>query len=191
MKSNKILSLLALFFLFAATACDDDNDDNDMPNPDVSSYSFTVDGDVEFDAEGQAVFADYFDPEFDEDIFMLSMIPEDNDEVSMNLTFIKSGARPGTGTYPIEYHDEVEGGGFLEDAFVSMLSINIQDDEMPVIYFFEADEGTITFDQSSSTRVSGSFSYHATGYDVMEEQELHVNVSGNFNAPRVDPGDDF
>ncbi len=191
MKTNKTVSLLALFFLFAATACDDDNDDNDMPDPDVSGYSFTVDGDVEFDAEGQAVFADYFDPEFDEDLFTLSMIPEENEGVIMNLSFIKSGSRPGTGTYPIEYHDEIEGDGFLEDAFAARLNINIEDDETPVIYLFEAEEGTITFDQSSSNRVSGNFSFHATGYDVMEDQELHVNVSGSFDAPRVDPGDDF
>ncbi len=75
---------------------------------------------------------------------------------------------------------------------MSRLNINIEGDEMPVIYFFEAEEGTITFDQSSSNRVSGSFSYHATGYNVMEDhEELHVNVSGSFDAIGGDPGDDF
>ncbi len=189
MKTNKTIGLLAFFFLFAFTACDDDNDDNGMPDPGATSYSFAVTGDVEFSAEGQAFFAAYYDPEFEEDIFLLNTLPEDGD-ITMNLMFIKAGGQPGTGSYPIVYHDEMEAGGFLEEAFVSRLSINIEGNDMPEIYFFEAEEGSITFEESGSSRVSGSFSYDASGYLVMEEDtELHVEITGAFDAAYAEPGE--
>ncbi len=188
-KQSKMIGLMAFLFLSAFTACDDDNDDNGMPDPGAASYSFTVTGDVEFDAEGEVFFAAYYDPEFEEDIFLLNMMPKD-DAADMNLMFIKGGSQPGTDTYPIVYHDEMEAGGFLEDAFVSRFNVTFEENDMPTIYFFEAEEGSITFEESGSDRVSGSFSYHAKGYNVMEEaNELHIEISGTFDAAYADPGD--
>lgn len=178
---SKMISLVAFTFLFAFTACDDDND---VPEPDEASFSMEVTGDMEIDLEGQVFYAAYHDPEYNESIFLLNMIPES--ESGANLMFIKAGDRPDTGPYPIVFHDEHEAGEFPEQAFVSRFSMQIQEGETPAMYFFEATEGTIIFEESSDAFVSGSFEYQATGGNVYDEEEdMQVEISGTFVAPRA------
>ena len=176
-----MISLMAFTFLFAFTACDDNDD---VPEPDEAYFSMEVSGDMELELDGQVFYADYFDPEYSEDIFLLNMIPET--EHSANLMFIMSGGRPGPGSYPIVFHDEHEAGEFLDDAFVSRFSLQMEDGEVPVMYFFEATDGTIIFEESSEAMVSGSFEYQATGGNVHDEtSDKEVVISGTFSAPRA------
>ncbi len=188
MKTNKFASLLALFFLFAVTACDDDNDnDNDLPTPDMANFSVSISGDMDYTAEGQSFFTTYFEPEYDDDIFIINMI--EGIASSFNLFFIKSGDQPGTGSYPVNNYDFAEDGELPLDAFVSAITIQLGDDETPDIYFLEAQDGFINFEESSTNRVRGSFEYVATGFHGQEpDTELQAEVSGDFNAMYAEPG---
>ncbi len=183
--NSKIITLMAFTFLFAFTACDDNDD---VPEPDEAYFSMEVSGDMELELDGQVFYADYFDPEFSEDIFLLNMLPKT--EQSANLMFIMRGGRPGTGSYPIVLHDEYEAGGFLDDAFVSKFSLQMEEGEVPAMYFFEATDGNIGFEESSDEFVSGSFEYEATGGNVHDEtSDKEVVISGTFSAPRANVED--
>ncbi len=181
---RKMISLMAFTFLFAFTACDDNDDD--VPEPDEAQFSLEVSGDMELELEGDVIFSDVFDPEYDEHLFTLSMMPPT--DLNTILTFIKGGSRPGTGSHPIVSHDENQ-GEFFDDAFVSWFNLQMGEGEGTVIYFFQPTGGEIVFEESSDDFVSGSFEYQAVGGNVHDEtSEKDVVLSGTFAASRINTG---
>ncbi len=187
MKTNKTVSLLALFFLFAVTACDDDND-NDVPAPDMASFSVSISGDLDYTTEGQAFFTTYFDPEFEDDLFIISMT--EGMDTNFSMSFMKSGDQPGTGVYPVVHFDFEEDDMLPGDALGSNMTIQVSDNDITEMYYMEAKDGSITFEESSGNRVRGSFEYEATGFNTQEPgTELQAEVSGTFDAMFAEPGE--
>ncbi len=187
MKTNKIIGLLAFFFMIAFTACDDDND-NDLDMPEMGSFSLSISGDMDYQTEGMAYFGHYYDPEFGEDIFIVSLA--EGIETTFNMFFIKSGDQPATGQHAVVSFDFEEDGDLPSDAFVSSITIQFDNNDAPEIYFLQAEAGSINIQESSNNRVNGSFEYDGTGFHTMvPEEELEISVSGEFDAIFADPGD--
>ncbi len=178
MRNNKRISLLAFFFLFAVTACDDDDTD-DLPDPDMGVATINITGDVELDFQSYSIFGQDTDSDTGLDIFFISNVTDEDQPGDMLLA--TSGTKPGTGSFPIvfmNFEDE-----FPEDAFVSSVSYQMEDGEETQTYLFQSEQGTVTFDESGSSKVSGSFEFSATGMLIPGgEMDLEVEITGTFDA---------
>jgi len=178
MRSNKMISLLAFFFLFAVTACDDDDTD-DLPNPDMGVATIKITGDVELEFESYSIFGQDTDPDTGLDIFFISNVTDEDQPGDMLLA--TSGTQPDTGSFPIVFMNFED--GFPEDAFVSSVSYQMEDGEETQTYMFQSEQGTVTFDESGSSKVSGSFEFSATGMLIPGgEMDLEVEITGTFDA---------
>ncbi len=179
MRNNKMISLLALFFLFALTACDDDDTD-DLPDPGMGFATVHTTGDVELEFESHSIFGQDTDPDFGQEVFFISNIRDEGQSGDMLLA--TSGTQPGTGSFPIAFFD-FEEAEFPEDAFVSTVTYQVGEGEDTQTYMFQSEQGTVTFNESGSSGVSGSFEFSATGMLIPAgEMDLEVEITGTFDA---------
>jgi hypothetical protein len=163
MKRSMIVALVGL--MGAAAGCDSDSTG---PDETLGTYEMTLTGDMTETAEGPASFGTDVDDDGDP-IFGLLF----GDEESRHVVIAgKAGsARPAVGTYDI-----AEGAWEL----LHMIS----DDEELVGLLFGV-EGEINITRSSSTRLSGTIDFVATGY--LDEDEVEFEGSISFDAVRATP----
>ena len=172
--------LVALLFVGAPllAGCDsggDDDDDNGGPGGFLGSFDAEINGDgFSEELDGNAWFWSGEDPDTGQEIFYVWMSPTQNQQVSNALWFATLSDRPGTGTYQFINFEE----GDIEDAINNQFASWLYSEAN----YFTGTGGELTITSSSSSRVQGTFSFSALGFNTTTAEELAVTVSGSFNA---------
>jgi hypothetical protein len=157
MKRIVSVALLALTGLTAAC-------DSDSTGPGVAgTFDLETTGALTETAEGPAWFGSDVNDE-NEPVFLLLL----GDESSRHVVIAgKAGAtRPGVGTYPIS---EIGGTGWE--------LLHIVSDDSDLIALFTGVEGQISITTSSSSKLSGTIDFVATGFMGTEEVEIEGSIS--------------
>ena len=162
-------------------ACGSDKNDPAGPgNPADGQFEATVTGDVETDFGGAADFGSVDDPDYGEGV--LIQLSEVGGSGLIQMVRIGS-ALPSPGTHPVA---DALNGTPADGDFVIIITDGPANNPDAI---FVATGGTVSVEQSSSSELSGEFSFDATGVLTSDpETELTVSITGTFSAEPMAQG---
>jgi len=181
--------LVALCAVFLVTACSDDDDDGDL-SPEWGSMDITMSGDLQGSVSPEFNFFYIYTGDASEgDAFMLSSQtynPEQvgGDEGSFLINFIRRGMVSST-SYSV-----VDGTSDNADAQLDAghIAVQVWDNRSGNQRMGISTGGSISFSSASDDFVAGSFNITVYMIDTQSFEELTVNFSGDFEAPRYNAG---
>lgn len=173
MQGITFLLAIALF-----TGCDD-NDDPLSPPTDDGSFLLEISGDVEASFSGEAWFGSSEDPETGQTGFVLWLFTDDeNIQTGDNLWFVHLGAtQPAETEYPIGDFEELEEEEPNPEVFYGIFA-----GYSVANAFLGGESGTIDIATATSSEVTGTFSFTASGISLETGDEITAQMEGEFNA---------
>lgn len=166
--------LLGLSLLFSLIACD-------TTEPETEA-SGRIEGDITIgeqteNFQGQVYFAEGTDPETEKQGFGLYAEPNDNsDFAGSSAILFRFADRPGTATYDVVPPGEAE-----DDEFSGTLQI-VQNGN--ALGTFDANDGTLTVETSTTERVEGQFRLEAQfGTAAVIEGTFDAGRGTDFSVP--------
>lgn len=184
------LALLPLLFLFAA--CDSGGSNTDVNNEftltiePTSSSATTPEAVSQATVNGFSFFYDAEHPETEEQAFGIYLSNDQSFSAQSSnqglFGFVaRASSRPGTGTY------DFSNGETLQDSqFIGFLYEDIGNPQGSPFYVI--DGGSLTLNESSNSKVSGSIEATGTAYSYSgsELTQEPVTVTGSFTAKDVE-----
>ncbi len=169
--------IIAMLLVFAACETDDEVDE---PLRDPGTFEAEVTGDVEYEIEGSAQYAEYTHPETDDAFFAMSL--ESDDGQSFRIWFVRGSEFEGPDTYHIQEFD-IEGMGeewvYEVEEFVSF-ALNELNEEAEM---YISNSGSITIDEAPENNLEGDFEFTAIGFEIENPEEFfQVTIEGEYNS---------
>lgn len=161
--------VLAFLITVASSGCDDPTPP--PPPPSNGSFEITYSGDVSGTISGLAFFLEQEAEGPEGSVVGFSVFGIEVDDQEDGFSLLKEGPQPGPGTYSIfdsRTAEPAEGEiGLIIYEDTKNLSV-------------DAIDGTVTFNQSNSDRVTGSLEATLVGF--MSGTEVTISATGSFEA---------
>lgn len=207
--SFRLLGLALVPLLLVFSACDSNGDDEEVTNNEFtldvtstsSSSALSPKSARDTTLEGFSFFYDGQDPETGEEVFAIYL--NGTDDFSQTSAqeglwgfLARKSSRPSTGTYDVGALPHTD--GLNEDEFLGLIyeQIDAQQGGMITAPFYFTESGTITLNESTDNRVSGTLDLSAAaitvdvdttgGTPTIITDTTDVAITGSFAAQNVE-----
>lgn len=167
--------VLATFLSLSLAACGDDSATGPDGDGDGASFDVTISNGVSTSFTGAAIFESGVSGG---GVSGFGVVAVDTEQELQSFSLVRRGTRPSSGQYSLA---DPEQGTVEQGEFVVVISYANDADDQVVL---GSTGGTVTIDESSSSRVSGSFEAQLTGAVVTSTgaDSVSATATGSFDA---------